>query len=358
MIELRTFDGSAAELAEFCNAVWRQKYANTDMAVVVTSANFMQWEFFRDDPPAREFLVAAYDGTKLVGVLPCRPVNYRLRGESVFGTLGGFFSVDPAYETEGVAMKLNLEQIRRHRQHDAKLLMGFVYLGSSEGKGKKFWLRQPRTMNVVAKLGHSIRILDSKAVGRFERSLTSRLGLKLLGAFQSSPVPEKSADVRAYQDSDLPDCLRLADELTARAEFGVSWDEVSLQRQLSHGDVPHTFVATEGERVNGFVSYHEVLLSRYDKRGHDSVTAGLIDLLHVEHLTSHTAKRLLNTVLYDMQAAGCHLAMRLRVPDGPGATLRKCGFLKYPKDHFYTAQEMSPDFKFPDGIEKLHVLFR
>ena len=358
MIELRTFDGTPGELADFCGDVWRRKYANTDMAMPVWSEDFFQWDLFRDEPEDREFLVAAYDGTKLVGVLPCRPIQCRLQGEPVLGTFGSYFSVDPDYETEGVAMKLNLEQIRRHRQHDAKFLLGFVYLGSSAAQGKEFWLRQPRTMNVVAKLGHSIRIFDHHAVRRFERSTFNKLGLQLLGAFQPSPRARDTEKVRAFEDSDLANCLTLAEELTERAEFGLAWNESSLLRQLSYGTVSHTFVAIENDQLAGFLNYHKVQLVRTDQQQQDSITAGMIDLVNVEHLSMRTAVQLFNTALNHMQHSGCHLARLLRLSGGPKAALLRTGFLKHPADHYLTIQEMAPSFRFPEMIERLHVTFR
>lgn len=358
MIELRTFDGTAGELAEFCSSVWRRRYANSDMLMSVWTEEFLEWDLFRDEPEHREFLVAAYDGTKLVGVLPCRPVHSQLQGETVFGSVGSYFSVDPDYETEGVAMKLNLEQIRRHRQFDAKFLMGFIYLGASSAQGKQFWLRQPRTMKVVTELGPSIRVLDHQTVCRFERSTLNKLGLRVLGTFQSVPKSDRTDSVRAYQESDLPDCLSLAHELTEQAEFGLKWDESTLRRQLSHRDFPQTLVAVEGGQVAGFINYHQVELLRSDQRGQDSISTAIIDLVNVNHLSDQVARQLFNTALQHMKESGCHLARLLRLSGNPKQTLLRTGFLKQPADHYLTVQEMAPSFRFPDGIEKLHVTFR
>ena len=68
MIEIRTFDGDVAELARFCTSSWQKRYAGR-MPVPVWLPDFLEWELLGEDHAARQFLVAAYDGSRLVGAI-------------------------------------------------------------------------------------------------------------------------------------------------------------------------------------------------------------------------------------------------------------------------------------------------
>src|SRR3954469_489302 len=114
MIEIRTFDDDPAKLGEFCTRIWRERYRDK-MPVADWTGPFMEWELMSEEPGARDFLVVAYDGTKLVGSLPAKPVMYQLNGRQILGTLGCFLAIDPAYENQAVSLKMVLEQRRRHR---------------------------------------------------------------------------------------------------------------------------------------------------------------------------------------------------------------------------------------------------
>ena len=113
MIEIRTYDGDPEELAVFCTNVWRTRYGG-QMPVWLWTGPFFNWELFSEEPGARDFLVTAYDGSRLIGAHPAKPVHYHWQGEPVFGTAGAYFSVDPEYQSQSVSLKLVLEQRRFH----------------------------------------------------------------------------------------------------------------------------------------------------------------------------------------------------------------------------------------------------
>jgi hypothetical protein len=351
MIEVRTFDGDAAELATFCTTSWRKRYEGR-MAVPLWSPSFLEWELLGDDHAQREFLVAAYDRTKLVGVLPARPARYQLNGRPVSGTWGSFFGVDPEYENEGVSLKLNLEQRRRHRLHGAEVLMGFVYVGSSASMGKDFWLKQ-RSLKIIRKLGLWARLIDHRAVSDFEYSARDRWATRAFGWFQGPPKPPHDrAGIRPFRREDLADCLRLARALAGSAEFGYEWSEAALLRRLSHGNVPRTLVAEEQGRVAGFLNYcHLELLGRR------KVTAAVIDLLSLGELSARRQKDLLRATLCQMADEGCHLALLLRISGYPVWPLTAAGFIAQPAEHYYVAQSMGRDL-FTAPVRQLHVHWR
>ena len=70
-----------------------------DARLAVERALSSNWELFSDEPGARDFLVAAYDGTRLVGAHPDKARALPVAAaEPIFGTAGAYFSVDPEYQ--------------------------------------------------------------------------------------------------------------------------------------------------------------------------------------------------------------------------------------------------------------------
>ncbi|MGQ0637000.1 MAG: hypothetical protein ACT4QC_20515 [Planctomycetaceae bacterium] len=351
MIEVRTFDGEPRELADFCVSSWRKRYAGR-MLVPLWSPEFLEWELFSPDHESRDYLVAAYDRTRLVGVLPARPAKYHLHGRPVRGTWGSFFGVDPEYENDGVSLKLNLEQRRRHRERGAQVLMGFVYVGSRASMGKDFWFKQ-RSLMILRKLGLWARLIDHRAVSDFEFSTRDRWATRMLGWFQGAPKPPRdAAGTRPYNVTDLPDCLRLARQVSQSAEWGYDWDETSLSRHLAWRDVTRTVVAEDQGRVEGFISWCHL-----DLLGNREVTAAVIDVASFENLSPARQQSLLRSALCEMAAEGCHLALMLRISCYPARALLSAGFIPQPAEHYYVAQSMGSDV-FSSPVHKLHVHWR
>ncbi|HXY35158.1 MAG TPA: hypothetical protein VEI07_13085 [Planctomycetaceae bacterium] len=337
MIEIRTYDGEPDELATFCTRVWQTRYRDK-MPIWLWSGPFMEWELFSDAPGAREFLVAAYDKGRLVGAHPEKPVRYQWRGQPIFGTAGAWFSVDPAYEAQGVSMKLVLEQRRRHRERDAKFDIGYLIMGAQAAMGKEFWLRL-RSMQVVGKLNLWTRMIDHRALTEFSFSARDRWATRIVGSVQRRPRPPRdSSGIRPYCQTDLSACLTLVDELSRQAEFGLVWDEASLGRQLDFKSVPQTLVAEENGRVQGFVNYFQQPFL-----GRREILAGVIDLLCVQGLSSGRRRDLLQAALAAMSDAGCHVAVFLGTAGQPPSLLARTGFIPEPPDHLYVAQAMTPD---------------
>jgi hypothetical protein len=351
MIEIRTFEGEPRELAAFCTSSWLKRYAGR-MPVPLWSPKFLEWELFGHDHESRDYLVAAYDRTRLVGVLPARPAKYHLLDRPVRGTWGSFFGVDPDYENDGVSLKLNLEQRRRHRDRGAEVLMGFVYVGSQASMGKDFWLKQ-RSLMIIRKLGLWARLIDHRAVSDFEFSARDRWATRMLGWFQGPPRPPRdAAGIRAYAPADLPDCLRLARQVSQSAEWGYDWDEASLSRQLAWRDVTRTLVAEVDGRVQGFISWCHL-----DLLGNREVTAAVIDLVSLKNLSAARQQSLLRTALCEMAREDCHLALLLRISCYPALALLSAGFIPQPAEHYYVAQSMGREV-FSTPVHRLHVHWR
>ena len=223
----------------------------------------LDWMLFSAESGDPNLLVAAYDGTKLVGTLPQTVVQYHLHGWPITGSYGSFFTIDPAYENQGILLKMVLEQAAGTASSSAPLTAGYLIRGESVSMGHQFWMRL-RDMHVVMRAGLWVRLINHRVMSEFLFHAFEKHGARALGWFQGPPkrVP-LSAEIRPYRDSDLADCLRLANELSRSAEFGLVWDLCTLGRQLSHKGFPRTLVAEHHGRVSGFVNY---FLQEYLKR--------------------------------------------------------------------------------------------
>ncbi len=178
-------------------------------------------------------------------------------------------------------------------------------------------------MHVVGKVGLWVRMIDHRVMSDFLFHPFERRGARMLGWFQGRPKPlVQSAGIRPYREADLADCLRLANQLSRAAEFGLVWDETTLSRQLSFKDFPRTIVAEHGGRVAGFVNYF-----RQAYLGRGEMLAGVIDLVSVSELPPAARRRLLRAALYQMAAEGCHVALFLHVAGQPSLLLARMGFV-------------------------------
>jgi GNAT superfamily N-acetyltransferase len=351
MIAIRTLEEDSEQLSKFCLGVWKRRYADR-MPVPLWSAPFFDWELLSGDSGSRDFLVAAYDKSRLVGILPARPVQFHVGERRIAGTFGSFFSVDPEYDGQGVALKLHLEQRRRHKERGVPLSTGFVFLGSALAMGKDFWFRL-RTIKVVSRIGMWVRLIDHRAVSRFECSRRDSWATRLVGLFQGPPRPaEDEIGIRPFRDSDLPDCLRLVNDISDAADFGLIWDEHSLSRQLSFHALPRTIVAEQDGRVKGFANYFPL-----DILGHETVRAGVIDVLSIAELPFARQKDLLRATLTHMREDGCHLALLLRVPGYARRLMYGTGFVPQPTDYWYVNETIGPDSAAPE-TRRIHVVWR
>jgi hypothetical protein len=351
MIEIRTFDGTPDELAAFCTGFWRDRYGGK-MAMPLWGGPLLDWMFFSDDPAVPNLLVAAYDGTRLVGTLPELAVQYHLHGQPIPGSFGSFFTIDPAYENQGVSLKMVLEQRRRHRELKAQLSGGYLIRGEAVSMGQQFWMRL-RDMYVVMSAGLWVRLIDHRVMSDFLFHPFEKYGSRFLGLLQPRPTKASAAaGIRPYRESDLPDCLRLANETSRMADFGIVWDERSLGRQLNYKGFPRTIVAEHNGRVAGFVNY---FLQEY--LGQREMLAGVIDLLSVHALPFSMQKGLLRVALSQMVSEGCHSSLFLRVGGQPAYLLSRMGFLPEAAHYDYALQSMAPDAP-RVKTRRIHALWR
>jgi hypothetical protein len=351
MIEIRTYDGDMRQLAEFCNGVWARRYQG-QMPYARWTPEFLEWEL-DDAQTTRELLVAAYDGAKLVGVLPARPMRFHLQGETLAGSWGSYFSVDPDYENQPVSIKLHIEQRRRHKERGLVINFGYVVTAYSAGRGQQFWLKQQKLVKPIRHVGMWVRALDPQAVARFSMRRLDVLGLQLSKLVLGDPRPPRRPEViRSFVASDAPACAALLDAASRRADLGYAWDAKLAERQLAFKDVTRTLVVDHDGRVAGLINYSTLPLI-----GRAPILAGVIDFLETTGLPMRTAVDLVRAALCDMRSRGVHLAMALRISAMPRWPLARTAFTMLPAEYCYVAQPI--DFARPDWrFRRLHVHWR
>ncbi len=351
MIEIRTFEGDPAELSAFTTTMWRKSYAGK-MPVPLWSPQLFARELLptADDP--RDYLVAAYDGTRLVGSHPARALRISLHGEEKTASWGSFLTVDPEYRRQGIAQRMNEEFWRRHCERKAVANFGYLYVRTVNSLGPKFWLKQPDRA-VVRKLGMWVRALDHRAVPRFELYCLERWGSRFMSVVQGRPkAPRDMTGIRPYRSDDLPDCEELVRRHGAAMDLAYLWDSAELARLLHYEDLARTVVVEEGGRVAGLVSYH-----RLGVLGRRAMETGVIDLLAFGTLSAVARLRLLRAALSQMTEEGLKAAMLLRGSWYGWRPLLAAGFTPTAPEYYYTASKIEPNL-LVEKVRRIQVLWR
>lgn len=137
MIEIRTYEGDAHTLSRFIHETWTQTYQGK-MAVSLWGPGYFDWQLLADGWRQRNYLVAAYDGSRLVGCLMAEPFRFKSKIGELNGTMSSWLTVHHDYRRLGIGLQLFEEQRRRHLERGDGFLMGYLYQGSTHSKGGSF----------------------------------------------------------------------------------------------------------------------------------------------------------------------------------------------------------------------------
>lgn len=348
MIEMRTFEGDARDLSEFSRRVWLKAYGGK-LPIPLWSPEFFEWQLFDEILGARRFMVAAYDGARLVGLLPCQPIPYDLRGQTYQGSLCSWQSVDPDYRRRGVSKGMLAEQIRRHLDEGYDFSIGYPLAGTA---GPQFWSKGNHAGS-LGKLGVWFRMLDHAAVADWEPSRWAAFGARALRVLQRRlPEPEEDCGIRPYRPEDLPDCLELVRSIQRESDLSVAWTTDRLAHHLSYKDLPRTLVMESAGRVAGFVNYH---LTPF--RGKTEIRIAIIDLIAFGSLPRAARRNLLRTALHRIRDEGAALATVMAMTCYPWRDMVRAGFLPFPGvvriDYFYGKTRVDLD-----GVRRIFLLCR
>jgi len=351
-IEMRTYAGDAAELVRFTRSIWQGTYQG-HMPIPLWDEAYFDWQLLAERPGGRDYLVAAYDGTRLIGCLLGEEFRFRLRGREFPATMGSWLTVDPDYRGHGLGRQLVAEQRRRHQERGAVFHLGFGYLGRGFSHGPKFWTRFPGETVVLGKTGWWVRVLDHRATAAWDLNAFDRWGTRLLSLIQGPPRPlAKPHGIRPYRAEDLPACLKLVHGLLDRVDLGYVWTADRLAHQLSYRDLPRTLVCEQEGQVAGFVNYYCLgFLGRHAAR------VGLIDLMPLGTMPLGAGRDLLRAALVDMRRQGCAFVLALRLPTWDAWPLLAAGFVPLPDEFLFLCYQVDPSISLK-GARGLHVHFR
>lgn len=352
MIEIRTFAGNETELSVFTTGIWRKWYAGK-MPVPLWSPAYFCRELFSVDDDSRDYLVAAYDGGKLVASHPVRRLRILLHGEEKEATWGSYLTVDPEYRRQGLAIKMQEEQERRHRKRGAVVNLGFLYTRTARSLGRKFWLKAPKGTTRVQKLGVWARPLDHPAVSRFETYPIDAFGTRLMSLFQGPPQgPADMTGIRPYRESDLDECSTLIRKRSEEVDLGYLWSRNEVRRFLEYGDLAGTVVLERERRIAGLVNYF-----RLGFLGRCEIDVGVLDLVAFGNLPEKDRLRLLQATLHRMASEGLKAAMMLRGSWYSWRTFWAAGFFPMPPEYVYVGTRMSQEVRV-ENVRRVHAVWR
>ncbi len=340
-IVVRSFEGTPADASAFVSGVWRGAYQGR-APIAVWTPEFFEWTLMSRLPDGNEYLMAAYDGTTLVGTLFAEAFRYRLRGQPLTGTGGSWLAVDPRYLGYGVAKKMWAEMRSRYLRDGIRTMFGFTYITRHADLGQKFWTRQAPT-EVLAQVPCWVRQIDSAAIAKWEPDRFLGFAASVVGAVVGKPSePQRRDDVRAYAPQDLAACLRILQAEAALADLIIDYDEQRFATQLDYRGYPRTLVAGPHSRVEGFINYFPLTML-----GRSHLPTGIVDYLLVEKLPYELQVRVIGAAVAQARDEG--LAYLL-VPHRSGLPFRamlRNGFTPVPPQFRLIA--MSPESGPPIG---------
>jgi predicted N-acetyltransferase YhbS len=354
MLEVRSYEGSPEELSDFVFTQWRASYGGR-MAVPRWTGDYFRWQLRMDEPEQRRYLVAAYDGTRLAGVVPYFPMQFHLDGEAIAASQASWLSVSPDFRGQGVAGKLIESSRTLHREQGLRFQLGFAYYGHQSSQAPKFWLRkQTATTAAIRKVGFWVRVLDPPRAAAWNPDSFQHWVTRLTAPFCGIPriLSRPGLVIRPAEPRDLQGCLNLAEQSTRHCRLRLLWDEESLGRIMGLHGFSQSLVAEESGELRGCISFHFLPLV-----GRTEELFGIMDLVLVSRLSPAARVELLNSALLSMKQQGAVTAMKLRVADYPRGLFTRLGWIPRPSDsHVLITWAGAPE-QLP-RLGRMHILWR
>lgn len=329
-IEVRTYEGSARELADFITRCWSSYYTEQSW-IPEDDAHCLDWKFFVRRDESRDFRLAAYDGSRLVGCFLAECLPFGVEGRMVEGTIGTWFTVDPEFARTAAPFKLANEMHRRHLERGKAFLLGYVF-ADARSAAWRFWSAYarayPQRLRVIGRCGLWIRVLNPRVISAKVGDLGWRAALRCLGILQGgAPRWESIGVVRDYQASDLDACVRLCEEESRTTGLHHVWRQDRLEHQLSRSSISRTLVIEDKGTVEGLLNYHH---AKFRSRG--LARTGLIDLFVGRRLSFRDRVGLLSEATRRMLAEGVDVAVApcFNLAGAP-KTMVACGYVPSPK---------------------------
>lgn len=302
MLEARTFEGTSEELSGFVLKVWRASYQGI-MPIPLWSGGYFDWQLGLPDEP-RDHLVAAYDGTNLVGTILGFPMSFHTPRGLQRGTQGSWLSVAEDYRRQGVGSLLRQEMLRVHREHQLAFQIGYGFIGSKWSLGPKFWGSRKREGSAMVRPSRMwARVLRPRLVADFSLNRWEGMAARYLAPFNPIAKPANSGlEHRGYQPSDQARVAQLLE--SSQYDLAIEWTAETLNRQLQRSPIPRTIVASRNEDLQGVISYHILPF-----QGRTEINVAIVDLLVTGNMSAYAARQLVWSGLCQMQNEGAAIVL-------------------------------------------------
>ncbi len=327
MVELRTYDSDADDVAELCERV-RMHDGDDDKWTPLWDAPFVRQQI---EAPAddRELMIGAYDDGRLIGSFFAIPYLFNVGVEQLRGTFSTCFMVDPAYRALGPYLIEKLR--RRHRDLEYAFSLGFV-MGGPATTSFQCWSNyakhSPHNCTFVSDAGCWFAALDPALLDNSVSEDEQRRMDAYLAGQSRARESSRSNDVniRVYRDDDLVACLECLMAQIESADWTIHWNEKSLCAQLQDNGHGQTLVAEREGKVCGFISHHRLSLWNGAK-----IRSAVIDLLAAISGDRSVHKQLVAAACRKLSKEDVQVAMALRSPTFRARTMIPSGFLPLPE---------------------------
>lgn len=350
--DITDFRGTSAELAEFVTNIWSEAYAGK-MPFPVWDADFFNWQFrLNTDNPSKR-LLAAYSGEELAAVLLGVDFTFRTPRGIHPGAHWSWLSIAPEFRGKGLATALDAERVQREKQLGSELIVSYRYVGSKYSLAERP-NEKSSTKQFLRKVGFWTRVLSPKQlaewnVNRFEGWLTKT-------ASPLIPIPKlknSNSTIRAFDTTDLPDCLNLIREPSSDKPVAIHWSESELQHQLAGHPITNTMVLEQGDTISGLVNWHVLPF-----HGRTVRPVAVIDMICFgPNVPGSRQRALLNAAMARMVEQGAILALKLRIGDVPASLMWRTNFIPQPADSFLVFQWVN-ELVDMNRQSKLQILWR
>ncbi len=316
-LQIDSFRGDVGELSDFVSSVWRESYAGR-MTCPVWSPEYMQWHFPLDQPGVRDYLLAAYDGSRLAGVLLGKPFSYRTAERRIAGSLWSWLSIHPSYQGRRLAVQLDQERVRRMREAGNRLVVSYRFFGSRHSQAERPGVIPDPYKQFLHQMRFWSRILDPVRFQRWDlkrwEGLLGLLSYPVAGI--SGPGQWESA-IRPARVSDIPALLALLNRTQQECSLAIQWNAIQLRNQLFGSPLTRTLVCEQAGTVRGVINFH--VLDFLGRQTPEPI--GIVDLAAMKELPGSAQAALVNVALQEMRQMGAILALMPGLGQLPVSTL-------------------------------------
>ncbi|NOZ95247.1 MAG: hypothetical protein GXP47_10980 [Acidobacteria bacterium] len=345
-IEVRDFDGDLEALAAMAREAWREAYGAESWPDLHDPSLS---RLFLADVPDPRFLLAAYEGSRLVAFLANLPRRYHFQGRAYRGAHACMMIARPSYG--GATVYLIAESLRRNREFGADFaLLTLERKHRSWHMMKKHLGSRHRILTVrriygLARVIDLPRVVAAERLGRFEV-----LGGKLWGAHR--PMRGSPGQVRRYREGDLHHIHQLVRGVSKPSLLVREFSPDSLARHLHTEGVSETVVYEREGVVAGFVTF----TVRHMVSPRDRVPWAWVDFLVWEGLNGQEKQALLAGLWEAGRDLGCAGIVGWNMGSYSVGPFLRARFVPYPRLIDLNVWLLNPECSLP-GVRGVFELF-